>query len=250
MSLRRFFSRGWWDGERARELESYVAIETDDNLARGMAPADARAAALRKLGNRTLVREDIYRINTAGLIDSVWRDLNFGIRLLRLNPGFALVAVLSLALGIGANTAMFQPLNALRLRTLPVPHPEQLAEVRIANLGADDNRSGGFDGNHAMLTNPLWEELRDRQDGFSDLFAWGTNGFELSAGGESRAAQGLWVSGGFFDTLQIHPAAGRLIGRADDRRGCDAPPAVISYGFWQREYGGSPSAVGRRSESP
>jgi len=242
VSIGRFFRRKRWDEERARELESYLAIETDENVERGMAPDEARAAALRTLGNRTLVREEIYRMNTLGWIDAVWSDLRYGVRLLRRNPGFAAVAILSLALGVGANAAIFELLNALRIRTLPVSHPEQLADIRIEG---DDDRSGGFDGRHPNLTNPLWEKLRDRQEAFSSLFAWGTPNFELSSGGISRTAAGLWVSGDFFRTLDVRPLIGRLLAAPDDRRGCAAPPAVISYGFWQQEYGGSPSVLGR-----
>src|SRR6185503_1525082 len=123
MSMKRFFKRGWWDRERARELDAYLAAETDDNIARGMSPSAARDAARRKLGNATLVREEIYQMNTIGLLDSAWRDFRYGARLLRLNPAFALVAILSLALGVGANTAIFQLLDAVRLRTLPVNEP-------------------------------------------------------------------------------------------------------------------------------
>jgi len=241
--LTRFFRRSRWDEERARELESYLAIEIDENLARGMTADQAQAAARRKLGNTTLVREEIYRMNTLGWIDGAWQDLRFGARLLRRTPGFALVAVLSLALGVGANTAIFELLNALRLRTLPVSHPEQLARIRIA--GDASGMTGGFDSRHPNLTNPLWELVRDRQQGFSSVFAWSTPTFELSSGGPSRRAEGLWVTGEFFSTLDVHPLIGRLIAAADDRRGCAAPPAVISYGFWQREYGASPSAVGQ-----
>src|SRR6476469_528620 len=117
MGWTRFFNRNRWDDERARELNAYLAIETDGNLARGMGPDEARAAARRKLGNATLVREEIYQMNTVTLVDSAWRDLRYGARLLRLNPAFAIVAILSLALGIGANTAIFQLLDAVRIRT-------------------------------------------------------------------------------------------------------------------------------------
>src|SRR5947207_9289071 len=133
MSLRRFFQRDRWDDERARELEAYLSIETDDNIARGMTPAAARDAARRKLGNATLVREEIYQMNTVTLVDNAWRDLKYGARLLRLNPAFAVVAILSLALGIGANTAVFQLLDAVRIRSLPVKNADELIEIRVAD---------------------------------------------------------------------------------------------------------------------
>src|SRR3954469_3717192 len=153
MSLRRFLHRDRWDVERARELEAHLAIETDENIGRGMDPATARDAARRKLGNTAAIREQIYDMNTINPLETLWRDLRYGARLLRLNPTFALVAVLSLALGIGANTAIFQLLDALRMRALPVPHAEQLAEITIGNANFD--RSGAMNGNHATLTNPL-----------------------------------------------------------------------------------------------
>ena len=243
MSWTRFFRRSRWDEERARELESYLAIETDENIARGMTPSAARDAARRKLGNATLVREEIYQMNTVTLVDSAWRDLTYGARLLRLNPAFAVVAILSLALGIGANTAIFQLLDAVRIRTLPVKSPEALVEVRIADpVGG---RTGQFSGRRPSLTNPLWEQIRDRQQVFSEVFAWSGVGFDLTTSGEARTAQGLWVSGDFFNGLGVPALIGRTLRADDDRRGCAAPAAVLGYGFWQREYGGDPSVIGR-----
>src|SRR5580765_7863681 len=131
MSCSRFFHRRRWDDERALELEAHLAIETDENIARGMTPGQARAAARRKLGNATLVREEIYRMNTVAVIDEIWQDLKYGLRGLRFNPGFALVAILSLALGIGANTAIFELIDAVRLRTLPVANPQDIAIVQL-----------------------------------------------------------------------------------------------------------------------
>jgi putative ABC transport system permease protein len=182
-------------------------------------------------------------MNTVGLLDAAWRDFRYGARLLRLNPGFALVAILSLALGVGANTAIFQLLDAVRLRTLPVKDPQQLMEIRIA--ASPSGRTGQFSGRRPNLTNPLWERIRDRQQAFSSTFAWSGAAFNLTSGGEARYAQGIWVSGDFFATLGVAALAGRVLAGPDDRRNCPAPPAVISYGFWQREYGGNPAAIGR-----
>jgi putative ABC transport system permease protein len=241
MPWSRFIRRRWWDNERARELEAYLTMETDDNIARGMSPEDARVAALRKLGNRTIVREEIYQMNTVALFDTAWRDLRFGARLLARSPLFSLVAILSLALGIGANAAIFQLLDAVQFRTLQVKSPEQLVEIRPIEA----NRWGNATGRRAQLTYELWQQIRSQQHVFSGLFAWGVNGFDLSTGGESRLAAGLWVSGEFFDVLGVPPMLGRLLTPRDDLPGCGSPGVVISYAFWQREYGGDRSAVGR-----
>src|SRR5712691_10369600 len=168
-------------------------------------------------------------MNTIGFLESAWRDLRYGARLLRLNPAFAIVAILSLALGVAANTAIFQLLDAVRIRTLPVTNADELVEIRIAEpVGG---RTGQFSGRTPSLTNPLWEQIRDRQQVFSDVFAWSGVGFDLTTSGEARSAQGLWVSGDFFRGLGVSALLGLTIAAADDRRGCQAPPAVLGYGF-------------------
>ncbi|HLK19813.1 MAG TPA: ABC transporter permease [Bryobacteraceae bacterium] len=242
MSWTRFFRRRSWDAERAHELEAYLQIETDENIARGMAPKDARAAGQRKLGNTVLVREEIYRMNSLGLIESIWQDLRYGARSLRLNLGFACIAIASLTIGIGANTTIFQLLDAVRLRSLPVKNPQELARVHLAN---QQWTSGSFSSSYPELTNPLWEQLRDHQQAFSSIAAWSDTGLNLSRGGEARFANGLWVTGDFFHVLGVTPVLGRVFTASDDRRGCSEPGAVISYAFWQREFGGDPSVVGR-----
>jgi predicted permease len=153
-----------------------------------------------------------------------------------------LVATLSLALGIGANTAIFQLLDAVRLRTLPVRNPQELAEVKIADRNW---ASGGFSSRHPEITNPQWELIREQQRAFSGIAAWSNETFNLARGGQVRNAQGIWVSGDFFNVLGVPPALGRVFTAAEDRRGCGSPGVVISYSFWQREFGGGASILGR-----
>src|SRR5882724_64875 len=135
------------------------------------------------------------------MLDTLWQDSRHAIRALRNDPGFAAVTALSLALGIGANTAIFSLIDAVMLKSLPVSHPEELLQVTMeSGMGEDE------------VSNPLWEALRDRQDVFSGLFAYDPwPRFNLSAGGQSRYANGSWVSGDFFSTLGVHPVLGRLL---------------------------------------
>src|SRR5580692_261703 len=176
-------------------------------------------------------------------METLWQDLKYGARLLRLNPSFTIVAILSLALGIGANAAIFQLLNAVRLRTLPVKDPQQLAIVRIQDRSW---ASGRIHGRYSQITNAQWEQIRDRQEGFSSIFAWAENDFNLATNGEARYAHGMFVSGEFFNVLEVQPIIGRLLTADDDRRGCGPQAAVISYAFWQHEFSGDPSIIGRK----
>ena len=164
------------------------------------------------------------------------QHLRLAIRALRATPIVSIVAVLSLALGIGANTAIFSIVNSLLLRALPVKAPQQLALV------TNDSAS-----RMASWTNPIWEQIRQRGEIFDGVFAWSTMRFNLAAGGETQFVDGIWVSGGLFDTLGVPAMLGRTITVADDARGGgpDGPVAVISYAFWQRRFAGAADAIGR-----
>jgi putative ABC transport system permease protein len=172
-----------------------------------------------------------------GMLSSFGRDLRFAVRQLRQTPIVSAVALLSLALGIGANVAIFSLVNALLLKALPVHEPD-----RLALLGFESPR-----GANTSFTNPQWEYLRDQQDIFTGLTVTGGTRFNLNAGGESRPVAGMFVNGSYFDALGVTPVVGRTFSKDDDRRGGgpDGPVAVLSYGFWQREFGGDAAAVGR-----
>ncbi|HEY6388840.1 MAG TPA: ABC transporter permease [Candidatus Acidoferrum sp.] len=171
------------------------------------------------------------------------RDLRHAFRLLRLSPGFTIVAVLTLALGIGANTAIFQLIDSIRLRAIPVKNPEQLGTIRIADRHWG---SGQFSGQYSQLTFPMWEQIQKRQEGFSEMAVWTGQEFNLANGGEVHYAKGLRVSGEFFHVLRVQPILGRLINPEDDQPGCGTSAANISYAFWQRNYAGDPSVIGQR----
>jgi len=239
------------------ELGQHLEDRYAELKARGAPEPQAHAAVLTELDERNLLADGLRRVARqprfeavpaggpwdGGLAAHVGQDLRYALRSLRLSPGFATVAILSLALGIGANTAIFQLLNAVRLRSLPVRNPEELVYLKPSN---SHGRSGNFRGSFPIFTNPIWEQIRDHQQPFSDIAAWNSTSFNLATGGRSRIAKGIYVSGDFFNTLGVLPATGRLISSADDTKGCGSPGAVISFPFWQREYGGNASAVGSK----
>jgi predicted permease len=166
-------------------------------------------------------------------MDTLRQDLHYGMRQLRLNPGFTAVAVISLALGIGANSAIFQLVDAVRLRTLPVEDPQQLMYVDLAE---GSQRSGWFSSRSSRLTSAFWEEIRTRQEAFSGTMAWSAKRFNLTKGGPARFAEGLYVSGEFFRVLGVRAMIGRTLTAEDDKPACSSPVAVISGSFWETEF--------------
>ena len=225
------------DRQLDEEIRSHLDMSIRDRVERGEAPADAEAAARREFGNVALVKEVTREMSGWMWLERIFQDCRYAARLLSRSPGFTLVAIVSLALGIGANAAIFQVINAVNLRALPVADPDRLVNIRIADM---EGARGSFSSPFPTVTNPIWEELRRNQQAFSSVLAWSATSFNLAPGGLARPARGLWVSGQFFETLGVAPAAGRLFSDADDRRGC-APQAVISHAFWQSELGGRPA---------
>src|SRR5580698_7131149 len=231
MGWLKYLRRSQRDRDFAFEVEAYLQHEIDDNIARGMNPREAAFAAQRKFGNVTIAKETTHRMNTIGFLETLGQDLRYALRLFRLEPGFFTVAILCLALGIGANTAIFHLLDAVRLRTLPVPNPQELVEAKI---GPNQNCcTGNTSTRRANFTYALWDQLRTHQQAFSGIFAWAGHRFDTAAGGEVRDAEGLYVSGDFFKTLGVVPAIGRVFSTDDDRPGCGSAGAVLGYSYWQ-----------------
>ena len=234
--LRGLAGRRRHDEELDEEIRAHLEMEEQENRAAGMLPKEAHYAALRKFGNVLRTEERAREVWRWVWLETLVQDVRFGLRMLAKNPGFTAVAVLTLALGIGANTAIFSLLNTVMLRYLPVAKPEELVQVLRRSP------RGGYPA-VSSFTNPIWEQIRNQQDIFVGAFAWGQAQFDLARGGEVRYAKGLWVTGDFFRTLGVQPAAGRLITTADDQRGCPGV-AVLSYGFWQDHFAGAENAVG------
>lgn len=242
--------RRWWNvfredalsTELDAELAYHLAETTDRLIEQGMPEAEALRAARRQLGNYTIQKERTRDMNLATWLDQLRADVVYGIRQLKQSPGFTAVAVLSLALGIGANTAIFQLVNAVRLKLLPVKDPQQLV---VVDWNKDSARAGSWSTRSANFTYPQWDVLRAQQKAFSEMIAWSASPFDLTSGGEPRFAQGLFVSGSFFPVLGVGAELGRTLSAADDRGSCNVA-AVISHAFWQREFGSDPNILRHR----
>ena len=246
MSWKKFFRRRRWDEERAQELSDYLEIETAENIARGMSPADAAVAAHRKLGNTTQVREEIYRMNSLGFVETFWQDLRYGARMLLKNPGFTVIAVLTLALGIGANTAIFSMVDWLMFQQLPVKEPRALTYLGL-NLGGPLH-------NDSQFSFPEYRQITEESgaafDGMTAVtFGGASSGQSTPDGmtfqGRTLPVQTFFVSGNFFSFLGLKPVLGRFF-TAQEGSTADADPVVVlSWEYWQSRFLGDESIVGK-----
>jgi predicted permease len=169
-------------------------------------------------------------------------DIRYGLRQLRLNPPFTIVAVLSLALGIGANIAIFELIDAIRMRPLPVGNPQEMGYLDFAK---GSKRSGWWSTRSANFTSKQWDSLRQHQQAFSGMIAWSAQSFNLNPEGKARFIDGVFVNGDFFNVLQTPAVVGRVFTAQDDQPGCGSPGAVIGYSFWQSQFAGDPAVTSR-----
>jgi putative ABC transport system permease protein len=239
--LRAIFRRGALERELDDELRFHLEHHINAEMQKGHSRDEAERRARLVFGGVDRAKEASRDARGVSPLEVLSRDLRYAIRLLLKSPGFTLVAILSLTLGIGANTAMFQLLNALTLASLPVDDPGALVEMRLV----DDSGKRGSQMRAEALTAPLWQHLRERQQAFSALSAWADEGFNVAPAGEVRRVRGLYVSGDFFATLGVTPLLGRVFTHADDSVGCGMPGAVLSHELWQREFNGDTTVIGR-----
>jgi len=236
--FRGLFGKQRRDRELAAELESHVQLHIDENLRAGMPPEEARRQALIQLGGLEQTKEMYRELRGIPWFETTSQDIRFGLRMLRKNPGFTAVAVVTLALGIGANTAVFSIINGLMLRTLPVRDPGRLVELLHQYPG--EPAFNGFS----------WDAYRTIRDGnhvFSDLIVGSLNSFTVR--GDKLQPQTVFggnVGGNFFEALGLQAAVGRLIGPEDVYMGYHAPVAVVSWSFWKARFDLDPEIIGRK----
>ena len=246
--------------ELDQDIRDHIESETQDNIERGMSPEEARYAALRKFGNVTRVKEETREVWSFVWLEQLAQDIHYGLRMLAKSPGFAAVAILTLALGIGANTAIFSLVDAVMLRSLPVENPSQLVLLKWGARNAPnihgymtsgdcptDLRPGAANPSGCSFSEPMFSEIA-QANVFSATAAFANSGrLILTGNGPATVINGQLVSGDFFHTMGLKAAAGRLFDAADDTPSA-APVAVLNYGYWQSAFGASRDVIGHTIE--
>ncbi len=217
----------------AEEIKAHLELEAEDLKREGLSEDEARWRARREFGNVRRAQERFYVKGRIVWLESLLRDLRFALRQMRRSPGFALTAILTLALGIAANVIVFGVLEALVLRPLDVPHAD-----RVMTLARTDQT-------YPIFAYPEVRDVRDQNTVFSAVAAWGINNFGVEANGVTRPAWGDTVSGQYFEVVGIKPFLGRLLGRADDDHPGASEAAVLSWSAWQTQFGADPNVVGK-----
>ena len=240
------------------EIEAHLELERERLKEQGLSQEEARMAARRAFGNVTRAQERFYESGRWLWWDRLCQDIRFGLRMLAKSPGFTAIVILSLALGIGANTAIFSLIDAVMLKMLPVRQPQQLVLLNWASQSrpgtvpwfahslsgnSDQDSSGRF--TSTAFSYPIFEDIRAHDQVFSGVLAfWDTDPLSVGVGGQADFAHAQLVSGDFFSTLGVPAALGRTIIPADDKVGA-SPAAVISYNYWVKRFGRDPAAVGK-----
>jgi len=233
---RNIFAKEKTDRDLDEEVRSYSDLLVQEKIREGINPEEARRAAKLQLGGVEQVKEEVRRARTGAWLDSVFQDFRYAARTLRKNPGFSAIAILTLALGIGANTAIFTLTYAVILKSLPVPNPQQLVRYTF--------RSGVQD---LGLSGPLYDALRKHEQATQDLLAWTSSKLAVQENSAVTNVDGALISGNGFRVLELQPVMGRVFTDADDQPagGPNGYQVLISYSYWKDHFQGSPSVIGR-----
>jgi hypothetical protein len=233
--FRQLFMRNRIYSDLSEEIEQHLTEKMEALMASGMSRPQAEQAARREFGNVTRVNECGREIWMWPRLESIFADVNFAIRKLRKSPGFSVTAILTLALGIGANVVVFSVLNGLILRPLDVPQPENLFQVVHGNGKAGWTSQSYRD----------YLDYRDRDASFSGLMAYQIQRVGLSVGKSNTRSWGYAASGNYFDVLGLKPVLGRFFHSTDEHGPASAPFIVLSYDFWHRQFNASPDVLGQ-----
>jgi len=238
MGWRHWFRRADRVAESAEELQFYLDAETEDNIARGMPPEEARTAARRKLGNPALIREDVYRMNSLGFLETAWQDIRYSLRTMRKSPLFTLTAVFTLALGIGGNAAVFSMIRTILLKPLDYSNADRLVQFM-----SDDPKQSGRDN---TFTQRQFDEMKTEMHSFSGLGVYLDlpENMTLSGNGEPKAIQGARVSANFLHILGVRPLMGRSFVPDEEKPGGPAV-VMISADLWKTRFSGNPKVIGK-----
>ena len=241
-SLKRFFARVWNFAAKRRgderlheEMESHLALQTDENIRAGMTPEEARRQARLKLGGVEMIREQFHAEEGLPFLETLLQDLRFAFRVLRNSPGFAATVVITLALGIGANTAVFSIVYGVVFRPLPYPHPQQIVELTESSPRGIDEKD---------VTYQELQFLQEHSSPFQFLTGYTIQGHNLSVGNKTERVKGQPVSSDYLHVLGIRPMLGRDF-LAEENTGRGAHVAILSYGIWQTQMGGDREIIGR-----
>src|SRR5437879_7813642 len=254
--LRSLFRKEQVDRELNEELGAYLEMEAAEKMKQGMSRNDALRAVRLERGGLELAKEVVRSGNWESFVETCWHDVLFGLRMLAKSPGFTATAVLTLAIGIGANTSIFSLLNAVMLQSIPVRHPEQLVVLRwsVRELPEESNIGTSSYGDCLLVPGvhqscsfsyPMYKAILARTNVFSSVLAMaGAGQLDLSGNGPANLVGGELVSGNYFDTLGVSSALGRTLAPSDDQPGA-TPVIVLSSAYWQRAFGSAPDAVGK-----
>ena len=232
---RNLFNKEKVDHELAEEIRAHLDLLTETRIKQGLAPEEARRAALVELGGVEQVTESVRAVRQGRLLEDLWQDARYALRSLRKHPGFTVIAIFTLALGIGANTAIFSVINAVLLRPLPYADADRL--VVLTETVAE--RPIG-------VSYPNFVDFRNQSTAFENVAAVRhRESFNLTGTGDSERLQGRLVSANFLSTLGVKPIRGRDFLAEDDRTGA-APTVMLSYALWQRRFGGDEKIVGQQ----